>query len=291
MPRSVLGRTGKSVSRLGIGCGIFSKDEFTAKEMIDVIETALARGVNYLDTAPNYPGVQNAIGPVVKANRDKLFLVSKIEETTAAGAWQQIRKSLADLQTDRLDLVHLHSFGDVDRWPDVKMVCGPTGALSALIEAREKGVIGAIGASGHNRPSRFHQILDTGAIDVLMNPANFVMQHIYDFEAKVWARARLSNVGLVAMKVLGGVYPGNNRESRLPLDEFENAIRYALSIPGVSTAVIGMRDFQQVEEAADVVCSITEPLDEAALQALYQRGIELMATAPGLWRPAWGPKE
>ncbi|MGO9470182.1 MAG: hypothetical protein ACLQVF_39275 [Isosphaeraceae bacterium] len=37
-----------------------------------------------------------------------------------------------------------------------------------------------------------------------MNAVNLVVQHTYDFEHNVWSRARHRNVGLVAMKVLGG---------------------------------------------------------------------------------------
>jgi|GEM_PF-3429293 len=80
---------------------------------------------------------------------------------------------------------------------------GDRGAMGALREAKKQGVVRFIGASGHVHPTRFHEALDSGEIDVLMNAVNFVVQHTYDFEHKVWSRARSLNVGLVAMKVLG----------------------------------------------------------------------------------------
>ena len=108
------------------------------------------------------------------------------------------------MRTDRVDLVHLHNFGDEKTWGDQKLVFGDNGAVAALREAKRLGVVRFIGASGHLHPTRFHKALDSGEIDVLMNAVNFVVRHTYDFEHKVWSRARHMNLGLVAMKVLGG---------------------------------------------------------------------------------------
>ncbi|MBN1480700.1 DUF4380 domain-containing protein [candidate division KSB1 bacterium] len=290
MPQAMLGRIGKKVSRFGVGCGIFIAREFSAQEIATVVETALEVGVNYIDTAPNYPGVQKKLGPIIKPYRDQIFLVSKIEEATYDGAWSQIKKSMQEMQTDFLDLVFFHSFGDTNRWPDTSWIIGKEGALTALIEAKKQGVIGGIGISGHNRPSRFLGLINTGEIDVLMNVANFAMQHTYGFETKVWPRARALNMGLVAMKVLGGVHPVTNKEFRFHIDEYDNAIRYALSIPGVATAVIGMRDPFEVEEAVATVKSL-QPLSESEMADLTQKGLALVQQQPSIWREAWGPED
>ncbi len=290
MPYAVLGRTGRSVSRLGVGCGIFITRDFSAMEIASVVETACENGVNYIDTAPNYPGVQEKLGPIIEGIREKLFLVSKIEETTYDGAWRQLEKSMKHMKTDHLDLVHFHSFGDANRWPDIKQITGKNGALSALLKAGEEGVIGAIGASGHNNPSRYHSILDTGAIDVLMNVANFAMQHTYAFERKVWQRARDEKIGLVAMKVLGGVHPVTQKEFRFHIDDYENAVRYALSVPGVATAVIGMRDVFEVQEAVGTVRKF-KPLSKSESAALSKKGQNIVKARPALWRKAWGAED
>ena len=174
--------------------------------------------------------MQQKLGPIIKPYRDQIFLVSKIEEATYDGAWSQLKKSMHEMQTDHLDLVFFHSFGDTNRWPDTSSIISKDGALTALIEAKKQCVICGIGASGHNRPSHFLELINTGEIDVLMNVANFAMQHTYGFETKVWPRARELNMGLVAMRVLGGVHPVSNKEFRFHVDEYDNAIRYALSV-------------------------------------------------------------
>lgn len=289
LPTAILGRTGKHVTRLGVGCGIFIAREFTAQEIASVIETAVDLGVNYIDTAPNYPGVQKKMGPMIKEKRDNIFLVSKVEESTREGVWKQIRKSLKELQTDHLDLVHLHSFGDTKRWSDTEFIIGKDGALSGLLEAKKQGLIGSIGASGHNRPSRYLPLIQTGEIDVLMNVCNYAMQHTYGFEHRVWPVARKQNLGLVAMKVLGGVHPQTQSDFRFDIDEFENALRYSLSVPGVATAVVGMRDPFEVEEAVDVVKKF-KPFTETEMKTLSEKGQQLVAESPSLWREAWGPE-
>ncbi len=287
MTHAILGRTGQRVSRLGVGCGIFITREYSSQEIAAMVETAIEHGVNYIDTAPNYPGVQEKLGPILKDVRDDLFLVSKIEEPTYDGAWRQLKKSMRDMQTDRLDLVFFHSFGDANRWPDIASILGKNGALTALLEAKQQGVIGAIGASGHNNPSRYHALLDTGEIDVLMNVVNFAMQHTYGFETKVWPRAREMNMGLVAMKVLGGVHPTTQKDFRFNINDYDNAIRYALSIPDVATAVIGMRDPFEVDEAAAVVKNF-QPLSKNENLHLSKQGQQIVTDLPSVWREVWG---
>jgi hypothetical protein len=188
------------------------------------------------------------------------------------------------LQTDHIDLVHLHNLGEGPSWPVMKFVFTNEGAMGALREARKQGIVRFIGASGHLFPSRFHEALDTGEIDVLMNAVNYVVRHTYDFEHKLWARAAHQNLGLVAMKVLGGARR-DNKGFQLPEDMYEQAIRYALSIPGLSCAVIGIENLEELERAARTV-SQAKPLSENEFIDLSRRGLELAATTE--WKTVYG---
>ncbi len=188
------------------------------------------------------------------------------------------------LQTDHFDLVHLHNLGHQPRFPDLELTFSDQGALGALREAKKQGVVRFIGASGHLHPSRFHDVLDTGEIDVLMNAVNFVVQHTYDFEHKLWARAQRENVGLVAMKVLGGAGAGRTG-FRLPTERYGNAIRYALSLPGVHCAVVGIASTEELEKAADAVASF-KPLSEDESHTLAQVGLALAKSQQ--WKTVYG---
>ncbi len=286
-PRAILGRTGVEVSRLGIGCAHFQRPNVTVDDVGAAMHRALELGIDYFDTAPNYGRgdhfAETKMGPTVKEVRDRIFLVTKTEEPTYEGTWKLLRQSMERLQTDRLDLVHVHNFGMESRFEDLDFVFSDKGTLGALREARQQGVIRFIGASGHLYPSRFHKILDTGEIDVLMNAVNFVCQHVYDFEGKVWSRARDEDIGLVAMKVLGGASGGNT--FRMAKDHYESAVRYALSIPGCAVAVIGCENAKEIEEAAQAVAA-AQPLTADERTRLAQLGQELATTQA--WKAAYG---
>lgn len=285
MPYGVLGRTGERVSRLGVGCAqMGTYDDITVDDMGKVLHRALELGVNYFDTAPSYNKAEEKMGPTIKEIRDKIFLVTKTEQGSYEGTWRSIRQSLKHLQTDHLDLVHIHSLGTDEYYKDLTFVFSDKGALGALREARKQGVVRYIGASGHHYPTCFHAALDTGEMDVLMNAVNFIVRHVYDFEDKLWCRARLKNIGLAAMKVLGGEN-SKNRKFQIPEEYYERAIRYALSIPGVSCAVIGMQSVPELEKAVRTVAEV-QPLTEEESLELARQGLELAAQPR--WRKVYG---
>ena len=119
---------------------------------------------------------------------------------------------------------------------------------------------------------------------MIMNAVNYIVQHIYDFESKVWSRARQDNVGLVAMKVLGGGNRGT-RSFKIPTETYEQAIRYAISLQGLSCAVIGMKSIDELEKAVDVVVN-SAPLSNEEQFALSMQGLKLASTSK--WRRIHG---
>jgi aryl-alcohol dehydrogenase-like predicted oxidoreductase len=285
----VLGRTGAQVSRLGIGCAYFQRKHVTPDDVRATLHRAIDLGVNYLDTAPVYGNsetgfAEEKMGPAIAELRDKVFLVTKTEEPSYDGTWKLLKQSMKRMRTDHIDLVHLHNFGDAKMWGEHKVVFGDRGAMGALREAKRQGVVRFIGASGHLHPTRFHEALDSGEIDVLMNAVNFVVQHTYDFEHKVWSRARHMNVGLVAMKVLGGAA---REQGGFKLDEkyYEKAIRYVLSLPGIAVAVIGLENIAELEKAASVVAGAKVLSPDESLE-LARVGLDLAGTAE--WKTAYG---
>lgn len=284
VPHVVLGRTGAKVSRLGIGCAYFQREKLTPDDVGATIRRALELGVNYLDTAPSYGNAEQKMGPTVKEVRDKVFLVTKTQESTYDGTWKSLKASLERLQTDRIDLVHIHNFGDERAWSDPKLIFSDKGTLGALREAKRQGVVRFIGASGHLHPSRFHEALDTGEIDVLMNAVNFIVRHTYDFEHKLWSRARRMNLGLVAMKVLGGA---KRPDGGFRMDEkhYDQAVRYALSIPGLSVAVMGLESVAELEKAAATVAAY-KPFSPDEEQEIARLGLQLAASPE--WKTAYG---
>ena len=105
------------------------------------------------------------------------------------------------------------------------------------------GLTRFMGLSGHNRPGRFAEAIQRVEIDVLLNVVNFADRHTYNFEERVWTVANRLNLGLIAMKVFGGAQKSGGTSLShclMPASHLDAAFRYALSVPQVTCAVIGM---------------------------------------------------
>jgi aryl-alcohol dehydrogenase-like predicted oxidoreductase len=287
MPRRALGRTGLQVSLLGLP-GWQPGTAAVSQAGLDALVTRAAEiGINYIDTAPNYGDSEEKYGRALEGRRRNFILSTKTEEPGYDATWRLLEQSLRRLRTDRVDLVMLHGFGNIARFPDLPLLLGKRGAVAALEQAREQKLVGFIGASGHNFADRFITLLDTGRFDVFMNPVNYVVQHSYGFETRLWPRAWVENLGLVGMKVLGGGDP-KPKGFRLPRDSYELAIRYALSVPGLSNLVIGLDSVAELDQAAATVMRVA-PLSPDERAALFRRGQELLKANPVWEAPYGGP--
>src|SRR5262245_35521744 len=97
-------------------------------------------------------------------------------------------------------------------------------------------------------------------IHVMMSAVNVVDRHTYAIEDAVWPAARKKNVGLVAMKVLGG----GAQACRMPEELRPVSLRWVLSQPGVATAVVGMGSQQKLEQNVEWAGSFQPMTNEEA---------------------------
>jgi aryl-alcohol dehydrogenase-like predicted oxidoreductase len=284
LPQRELGKTGVRVPVLGYGTAPTGvKREL--KDAIALYNQAIDAGVTYFDTAPELGGYGKAqlqLGHVLKERRKEVFLVTKLWEPRMDDALRLLASNLKELQTDHADLVYAHSIGS-DKM-DPAIVLGREGTMAALEKARKDGLTRFIGITGHNRPDRFLRVLDQFAIDVMMNAVNLADQYTYGFEHKVWPVARQKGVGLVAMKVFGGMGSGGNlSSSTLPVEHLPLGFRYALSLPGITTAVIGMASEQELKTNVAAARAF-KPLTDADRQQVERLGRTLAAR----WGPHFG---
>jgi len=286
LPRRPLGKTGATVSLLGLGTSPIGDADLTQAEANRLIAAVVDEGINYIDTSPIYGAAEERLGVALKGRRDKVFLVSKVESTSKQDATWQLEESLRKMRTDHLDAVHLHNVGRTDRFPSLEVLLGPDGALEALRAAKKKGLIRHIGLTCHLRPARALPVLETGAIELVMCAANFVDVHTYNFEGTVFAEAAKRGLGIVAMKILGGTEtrgPGQTAKLSAP-EHYETAMRYALSIPGLSVAILGMRRQSDLQTSLKAVRE-HRPFSAEELTAIQSKGRQ-MAQA---WGPLRGP--
>jgi aryl-alcohol dehydrogenase-like predicted oxidoreductase len=250
LPLRTLGKTGVKVPILGLGTvalGAISNQ----KEAISLLNKAIDLGVTYIDTAPprtrqaiitGYGKAQKYINAALKERRKEVFIVTKCLETDGSKTLDLARSNLKELGIDQADLIYTHSVGHAVY--DFDELVGDAGPMAALEKAKKDGLTRFVGITGHNRPEKFAQVIAKRDIDVMMNAVNVVDRHTYAFEELVWPFARKKNIGLAAMKVFGG----GIASCKMPESLREASFRFALSVPGVSLAVIGMGNQKELEQ-------------------------------------------
>lgn len=276
--RRKLGRIGAEVSILGLGLGSAFTNAHRAdpEAALALLEKALAHGVNYWDTATNYGPSQEILGPVVAKHRDEIFLVSKSGDRSYDGFKRELERSLELLRTDRIDLYHLHDFHP-KRDADVAAI--ERGAVRAAREAKEQGIIGSFGVTGHSGAGILIEAIRRFEPDAVLTifPATRPDKGRYEDELLPLARGK--KMGVVAMKTVRHARDADLRGTDL--------IRYALSLEGVHTAIVGLDTAAHFSENVAMAAEF-EPLPAAARTTLHEHAAGALAGLAAPWdRPGY----
>jgi aryl-alcohol dehydrogenase-like predicted oxidoreductase len=197
-----LGRLGHQSSVLIYGAAALGE---VSQDVADAsIQEALDGGINHVDVAAGYGEAELRLGPWMAEIRDRIFLATKTGEREGGAAWAQINASLERLQTDRVDLLQLHSIGDRD---ELDRATGPDGALHAAVRAQEEGLVGAVGITGHgpDAAGTHLEALRRHPFATVLTPLNPVLwreaRFRADYAALVEEIAR-QDVGLMTIKAV-----------------------------------------------------------------------------------------
>src|SRR5690349_6423241 len=116
LPRRVLGRTKERVTLLGIGVAPLGSEKTSFKEAQEVVQAAIDHGIRYVDVSPDYGNAEAKLKAVLKSQRDRVFLVTKVnpDRQDSSGVQKQLEESLARMGVDHVDAVHIHNLGDFD---------------------------------------------------------------------------------------------------------------------------------------------------------------------------------
>ncbi|MGH2819071.1 MAG: aldo/keto reductase, partial [Actinomycetota bacterium] len=134
--------------------------------------------------------------------RDRVFLATKTTERSREGAQRTIERSLQRLRVDRVDLLQIHAVGDLEC---LDLVTGSGGALEAAIEARDQGLAGGIGITGHGVHSTATHLeaLRRFPFDTVLTPFSFRLWQEERFRRELEAlseEVRAKDVGLMLIK-------------------------------------------------------------------------------------------
>jgi aryl-alcohol dehydrogenase-like predicted oxidoreductase len=195
-----LGRLGHESSVLLYGgAALGAVDQDTADRSI---KEALDAGINHFDFAASYGDAELRLGPWMPRIRSDIFLATKTGDRDREGAWASINRSLERLQTDRVDLLQLHAVGDLD---ELGKVLGKDGAIEAAVRAKDEGLVGDIGITGHgDQAAATHlEALRRFPFATVLTPLNPVLWRDPAFRANYEAlveEVRRQDVGLMTIK-------------------------------------------------------------------------------------------
>ncbi len=250
------------------------------------IAAAIDAGINHFDVAASYGDAELRLGPWSGRLGADAFLATKTGERERDAAWAQINRSLERLQVDRVDLVQLHAVGDV---ADLGRATGAGGALEAAVRARDEGLTGAIGITGHGHeaPATHLEALRRFPFDTVLTPWNYVLaaDQAYgaDFRSLVETCSR-DDVGLMTIKTVARRnWSGEGDPSYTtwyePWDDSEHidaAVAFALRQPGVTA----------IATAGDVTLLDQTIAAAERAQTLTDEDIDrVLASAPGYSSP------
>ena len=257
-----LGKTGHKVTSLGFGT-MLASDPL-------VVERAADAGINFFDTARMYQGGNNErmVGTALKGKRQRVVLASKTLAPTKEGALRELDTSLKALGTDYLDIWYLHAKSKPEEVTDE--------LLEAQQIARQAGKIRFAGVSLHfNMKSLIPWLAQKGRADVILASYNFYLD---EDPAEEIQAARRAGVAIVAMKTMAGGYARIKRGDRLYgqdpnalLQRLQKpgamlaALKWSLRNPSVDTAIVGMTDFDELEEDIRAMSEPYAPADAALL--------------------------
>jgi uncharacterized protein len=251
VPLRPLGRTGAMVSLLCLG-GHSSTNpkKLSEKESLRLIQRAVDEGITFMDNCWDYHdgGAEERMGKALAegGRRDKVFLMTKVCGRTAKEATSNLEDSLRRLQTDRIDLWQFHEMV-YDNDPD--WVFAENGAIHAGLKAVESGKVRFLGFTGHKDPSIHLKMLskpyDWASVQM---PLNVMDVHYRSFQKQVLPVLLQRNIGVLAMKSLGG-NGSIVSKAGVPV---EDARRYVLSLP-ISTLVSGIDSEKVLDQNLKIV--------------------------------------
>jgi aryl-alcohol dehydrogenase-like predicted oxidoreductase len=238
--RIPFGRTGHQSSRVLFGAAALGGMKQARAD--GVLELLLQYGVNHIDTAASYGESELRLAPWLRSYRRDFFLATKTGERTAAGARDELHRSLERLGVDQVDLIQMHNLVEPE---EQKLALAAGGALEALVEARAQGLVRFIGVTGHGtRVAAAHlESLSRFDFDSVLLPYNHTLMASPEYAAEFESLVALCESRRVAVQTIKAIarrrWTPDDSSKRFswyePIRDAEalgRAVRWALQRPG-----------------------------------------------------------
>lgn len=280
-----LGRLGRENSVLIFGGAALGEATEEASDL--AMQQALDAGVDHFDTAADYGDSELHYGRWMSEIRDRIFLSTKTGEREGDAARRSIENSLQRLRVDSVDLIQLHAIGDLE---DLDRATGPGGSLEAAIRAKEEGLVGAIGITGHGNeaPATHLEALRRYPFETVLTPWNYILStdegYRSDYEALV-EEIKRQDAGLMAIKAISkrnwpeGDPEGDQRYTTWyePFDRQEH-------IDAAVSFVLSYEEITGIAMVGDVTL-VPNMLEANARRMPRERAEEILTNAPNYSSP------
>ncbi len=276
LPARTLGRTGVEVTTMALGCGSRLLSYEDQDKAVETVHMAIDSGVGYLDTAQNYGNGRSEtwVGQVMKTRRNEVWLATKTGARTYDDVLSRIEESLERLQTDRVDLLHIHNLGHEDDLEAIEK----NRVMKAMYRVRDEKMARFIGITSHTNPATLAAAIERYDIDCTQMALNAALQGMQNGQGKMVLNpamatsfedvalpvARKKNVGVIAMKIFGQEEILPNPDDKAQVDRL---INYTLSLDGVATAVLGCPKHEFLRHNASTVRA-HQPMSKARRKKL-----------------------
>ena len=286
-----LGNTGLEVSEIGFGGEWLERHEF--EESVELIRYAQEKGINIIDCWMSDPKSRDIIGKALEGNREKWFVQGHIGSTHQNGQYVRTRDMkfvkpafedlLQRLGTDYIDLGMIHYVDAQEDWD----LCMNSPYIEYVKELKAAGTIRHIGLSTHN-PRIAKTAIESGIVEMIlfsinpafdMHPATEVLDEMFENYANEMSgideeRAALyrlceeKGVGITVMKpYFGGRLFDPARSPFGVTFTPVQCIHYALTRPGVSSALCGYDTKEQIDAAVAYETATADEKDYASILA------------------------
>lgn len=207
-----LGKTGITTNKNGFGA--LPIQRISDDAAVHLIRKAYESGITFFDTARFYTDSEHKLGLALEGIRDKVYIASKTAAVKAEDFWKDLDTTLANLQTDYLDLYQFHNPSFCPKPDD------GTGLYEAMLAAKEQGKIRHIGITNH-RLKVAHEAVDSGLYETLQFPFCYLAS---DEDVALVKKCETAGMGFIAMKALSGGLITSSAAAYAFLAQYENVL-------------------------------------------------------------------
>jgi predicted aldo/keto reductase-like oxidoreductase len=248
------GRTGKEISVIGFG-GMRFLEPKEIEKSAELVLHAHEKGITYFDTAPLYcwEKSEEIFGHAFKqVPRDSFVVSTKSFEGDGDKLRASLETSLEKMGVDQIDVFNIWGLKSLEEWEQRKK----GGALDALLKARDEGLIGHAAVSIHMTREEADSLFDEEIFEGVTLGYNAIQ---FPFREQTVDSAGRHGIGVVTMNPLaGGLIPQHAERFdfiRSPDDPdvVSAGLRFILSHPAVTCALVGFSSIEEIDQAVAAV--------------------------------------